>query len=128
MTSIDEIVTELSGLLEKATPGPWELRWYERVTVPSDTDGSKSIAHVYRMKDTDAGDVNRKFIVAARNHLPALLARSRRMEEALRHMLGAIDGNTIDSEEIAGDYDSGIPPHKWHEQWAYYARAALEDT
>ena len=69
-----------------------------------------------------------KLLDEAADALLSALSRSRRMEEALRHMLGAIDGNTIDSEEIAGDYDSGIPPHKWHEQWAYYARAALEDT
>jgi hypothetical protein len=57
--------------------------------------------------------------------LLAAEARIRELENIVKHMLGAIEGGTIDSEEIAGDYESGISPHKWHDQWSYYARRAL---
>jgi hypothetical protein len=57
--------------------------------------------------------------------LLAAEARIRELENIVKHMLEAIDGGTIDSEEIAGDYESGISPHKWHDQWSYYARRAL---
>ena len=48
------------------------------------------------------------------------------VNNAIGHMLGAIEGNGIDSEEISGDFQTGIPPHKWHEEWAAYARRDLE--
>lgn len=51
-----------------------------------------------------------------------------RLREALRQMLRAIDAGSIDSEQLPGDMDSGIAPYKWHEEWAYHARAALGDA
>lgn len=54
-----------------------------------------------------------------------LRAANAQMLEALKHMLGAIDGGHIDSEQVDGNERDGIPPHKWHEEWASIARAAI---
>lgn len=50
------------------------------------------------------------------------------MLEALKHMLAAIDGGHIDSEQVDGNERDGIPPHKWHEEWASIARAAINSA
>jgi len=116
MTSIDEIVRELTGLMEKATPGPWlahgpsadptalaPIQWQHYYEIRVDSGGKDEwpyrIAATAISTPQSAHDF--ALIAAARNHLPALLsalARSRRMEEALRNaksltdsMQGAID-------------------------------------
>jgi hypothetical protein len=60
-----------------------------------------------------------------RSEIESLSLRVKELEEALKHMLGAIDSGGIDSEEIDGDERNGIPPHKWHEEWASIARTVL---
>lgn len=109
MTSIDEIVPELTGLLEKATPGPW-------VVEGRPPNMRLAFAGVERprlspfMFIDDEQEANGAFVCAARNHLPAILsalARSRRMEEALRSVredVMAMQKSLRDSdEEMARD-------------------------
>jgi len=43
---------------------------------------------------------------------------------SLRDMIRAIESGSIDSPEI-GEPESGIPYHKWHDEWLHHARAAL---
>lgn len=45
--------------------------------------------------------------------------------ELIGDMLGAIDCGTIDSEEIPADESNGVPPYKFHQEWAYHARRLL---
>ena len=129
MTSIDEIVRELSGLMEKATPGPWRYRpsrhddWgvvrapndYYAIQAHAGRNLTDKEAAAHRAAKTDPFAGNALFIVAARNHLPAILsalARSRRMEEALRSISRyAVRGDDIHFDGIVES-----------------ARAALEDT
>lgn len=54
-------------------------------------------------------------------------ASAEKYENHLRHMLGVIKGGGIDSEQIDGDYEAGIPPHKWHEEWAAYVERDLKE-
>lgn len=54
-----------------------------------------------------------------------LIAAAPDLLRLVQHMLGAIDGGHIDSEEVDGDERAGIPPHKWHEEWASIARAVV---
>jgi hypothetical protein len=44
------------------TPGPWILRYANRVTRADDMDGTKSIAHVYECREQNA---NLRLIAAA---------------------------------------------------------------
>lgn len=55
---------------------------------------------------------------------PALEAENARLREIVQAMLDAIDGDSIDSPE-QGEPEVGIPIHKWHEEWAHYARTAF---
>jgi hypothetical protein len=41
-------------------------------------------------------------------------------------MLEAIRTGSIDSPWLSGEPEVGIPAHKWHEEWEYYARDQLE--
>jgi len=125
MTSIDEIVKELSGLMEKATPGPWVVKPMHGYV----TDQIESSHPDYASKwparyvtsfegPGEHWEANRDFVVAVHTHLPALLsalARSRRMEEALRRIGSG----------------QGFPYVSGEEKLRHvimYARAALEDT
>lgn len=49
-----------------------------------------------------------------------------RLRNVVEQMLAAIERGAIDSEENAGEPEVGIPPHRWHEEWSFYARAALD--
>lgn len=131
----------LRELLGKATKGPWLYRphqyddWgvvraeYELGWIVLQASAGRRLtdeeAAQHRAAKTDPYGPNAQLIIAMHAALPALLDEVDRMRDLVQHMLGAIDGGHIDSEQIDGDYDSGIPPHKWHEEWAYYARAAL---
>ena len=53
--------------------------------------------------------------------------KTQRLIDLLRGMLRAIENGGIDSEELPGDPDAGIPPYKWHEEWASYTRDALDE-
>lgn len=59
---------------------------------------------------------------------PAALSRveaeNGRLRPLIETMLHAIDNGGIDSQE-QGEPEVGIPIHKWHEEWAFYARATL---
>lgn len=43
----------------------------------------------------------------------------------VRTMLTAIEAGQIDSPELDGEPEVGTPPHRWHEEWEYSARAIL---
>ena len=106
MTSIDEIVRELSGLMEKAKR-QWPERW-ELVRDGAYAD-IRRVGTPYNIT-TDMPRHQAALAVAVENHLPALLpalSRSRRMEEALQWIVedGASDSRAVEC-----------------------ARAALEDT
>ena len=47
------------------------------------------------------------------------------MKEALERMIEAIETSNIDSPEIEGDMDAGIPPHRWHDEWLYRAKRSI---
>ena len=51
------------------------------------------------------------------------LSERQKMVEALGSMLLAIKNGQIDSPELDGDPEAGIPPHRWHEEWAHHAAA-----
>lgn len=52
-------------------------------------------------------------------------AKADALAEALRHLFGAIDCGSLEmnSEEVGGGRD--VAPHPWHDEWLFYARAAL---
>jgi hypothetical protein len=54
-------------------------------------------------------------------------ARAERAEAVVRQVIEAYDSGNLElnSPELDGDIESGIPPHPWHEQWLYHARQAL---
>jgi len=146
MTSIDEIVRELSGLMEKATPGPW-------IDPPSRGEGKKPCPYL-ASKDGNGEVIVGRFdycsvfdkplIASMRNHLPALLsalARSRRMEEALRPFVAAFE--TARAKHMKRSAQAVAQGRIWFDEmpadWpceglefsmGVYraARAALEDT
>jgi len=47
------------------------------------------------------------------------------MRNLVEQMVEAIDAGSIDSPE-QGEPEVGIPIHKWHEEWRYYAGVALQ--
>ena len=55
-----------------------------------------------------------------------MIAAAPEMAEALSSLIGAVDANALEmnSQEIDIN-DSDIPPHPWHEEWLYHARAIL---
>lgn len=75
-------------------------------------------------------------VLAELDRLRALLSQERsdgartppntRLRNVVEQMLAAIERGAIDSEENAGEPEVGIPPHRWHEEWSFYARAALD--
>jgi hypothetical protein len=81
-----DIIQELRGLIAKATPGPWASR-VEPQSYPECDDkdypatisgGGKHIAFLQERYDANlaqVNDVDAALIVAAINHLPALLDR-----------------------------------------------------
>lgn len=44
---------------------------------------------------------------------------------ALRQMINAVETGNIDSPEIQGEPENGIPSHRWHEEWVFHAKQAL---
>ena len=54
-----------------------------------------------------------------------LIAAAPMLYEALESFIAAWDGKNVEmnSPEIGGHDD--IPPHPWHEEWLFHARAAL---
>lgn len=96
MTTLDE----LEKLLAAATPGPWKIERGKRCIQGPDTrDGdplvltsmmggatkwSHSPYSEYCVPGMKEGDANAALIVAAVNALPELVARVRRLEEALK--------------------------------------------
>lgn len=126
---------EHSAMAARHTPGPWV--WYSEdasmATLCRESDSAFGVdleAHVLSVticKNCQQGhkhwDWGRCYTAKAAD--ARLIAASPELLDLVQHMLGAIEGNTIDSEQIDGDHEAGIPPHKWHEQWAYYARAAI---
>jgi len=55
-----------------------------------------------------------------------LIAAAPDLAHELGKLLEAIDAGQLEmnSPELDGDPESGIPPHPWHEEWLYYARRA----
>ena len=117
MTSIDEIVRELNGLMEKAEL-PWVeygKGWSGSWLVGPDKDktsvGVIPAKHAVAACAKDAAPIIAKCVSAIPSLLSAL-ARSRRMEEALRSISRyAVRGDDIHFDGIVES-----------------ARAALEDT
>lgn len=62
------------------TPGPWVARYHDRVTTPDDTDGTKSIAHIYA--SGREGRANQRLIAAAPELYEALSPVLRGADEA----------------------------------------------
>jgi len=97
---MSDIVKELRELLDKATPGPWVYRPHKNDDwgVVRATDGNgypiaqaRAGRHVtddeyaaHRVAKTDPFEANARLIAAARNHLPAILARIEALEAALQ--------------------------------------------
>lgn len=121
-----------AAAVSQHTPGPWHAGCFLDATSKCQCTfilsegycGSIAVVSVDNGKSIGDGGNDSPPLDEARANA-RLLAAAPELLDLLRHMLGAIDGNSIDSAEIDGDYESGIPPHKWHEQWAHYARAAL---
>lgn len=67
-----------------------------------------------------------KLIAAARPQEKGVEAD--RVRLALIQMVEAIKNGVIDSQELDGEPEVGIPPHKWHEEWLFYAEAALSEA
>lgn len=47
------------------------------------------------------------------------------LSPVVQQMLNAIAEGQIDSAEMAGEPEVGIPPYRWHEEWAAAASAAM---
>ena len=45
--------------------------------------------------------------------------------KCLEEILEAIRTGNIDSPWLAGEPEVGIPAHRWHEEWEYYAKEKL---
>lgn len=96
MTDLTAIITEIEGLLEKATPGPWPAeptRDYKRIIIG---DGLVEGPHGYEVAEVYSDDckyeeaeANANLIAAARNHLPALLSAAKRTAEAEAELMNA---------------------------------------
>lgn len=82
--------TERDGqCLSRHTPGPWLARYGDRVTRADDTDGSKSIAHVYGWREhPEQQEANQKLIAAA----PELLDVLKRLSSFDVKHQGAVEG------------------------------------
>lgn len=57
-----------------------------------------------------------------------LIAAAPRLRALVQTMLTAIDDGQIDSPELDGEPEAGIPPHRWHEEWRYSAERALAEA
>lgn len=109
MTITTEKLDELERLLERATPGPWELRLY----APQDGEDETVVgAHGQTLIKRDA-----KLIVEAFNCLPALIAGYRKgldLEAALNERDLFINPDILD--EAADEIDCGAGcNHIWRE-------------
>ncbi len=100
------------------TPGPWSVRHSRRqprymwVEAPSNTGGGSICTLDEIASDNRVADGR-------------LIAAAPTMAELLLHMIEAIDGGSVDSVQLDGEPEVGIPPHRWHEEWVFYARAAM---
>lgn len=80
------------------------------------------IANVYSNQD------HAQTIAAAldmRAALSSKIDKEAKLLNLVKIMLEAIDNGTVDSDKIDGDYETGIPPHKWHDKWVYFALEAV---
>lgn len=50
---------------KKWTPGPWVARYHDRVATADDTDGTKSIAHIYTWRNDTLGHRPNQTLIAA---------------------------------------------------------------
>ena len=82
MTEATQAIEDLEAKLAAATPGEWLARYDDRITRSDDTDGTKSIMHVYGGKRQCA---DRALTVALHNAAPALLALAKAAEELQGH-------------------------------------------
>lgn len=102
MTSIDEIVRELTGLLEKIPEGPYFAAEDEARDAPPHTNSGLAMVDAGRVSEWPAARLIEwpmaRAVAALLTHGPALLsapARGRRTEEALRRLSGAISGDLL---------------------------------
>lgn len=81
-----DIIQELRGLIAKATPGPWDGLPSDDYVIVADaypdkyggifqSDDTGPYLAVFGNRPNDYGEANRDLVVAAINHLPALLDR-----------------------------------------------------
>ena len=81
---INAVAKELRELLEKATPGKWELFHHDNtIAIGAPYDLPDIVAWPgfdECLRDTDEHLANATLIVAAHNHLPALLDRLEKLE------------------------------------------------
>ena len=133
MTSIDEIVRELSGLMEKAKR-QWPERW-ELVRDGAYAD-IRRVGTPYNIT-TDMPRHQAALAVAVENHLPALLSalsRSRRMEEVLRNGLQLKGGwreAIVELEDHCSEpvrLKNMVAAADQLDEWATQARAAIEES
>ena len=89
------ILDELQALLEKATPGPWNVvagddHYIEADSIPAeyphrflDDDLGRFVALIGNRPE-DFGMANAELIAAMHKHLPTLIAAARQLEEVRR--------------------------------------------
>lgn len=107
---------ELRELLEKATPGPWAVRYDYVVQAPSFDDGRLvPVAQPYGV-NSDGTDLfaNARLIAAARNALPALLDEIDALRAALHTLICEVVGLVEESEGVYGLHLNG-DPSPWEE-------------
>lgn len=76
----DEELARLEALAQAATPGPWERRFHDQNEVET-RDGIRVATFNEARRDTWH---NARFIAAARDAVPALVAEVRRLRDGRR--------------------------------------------
>jgi hypothetical protein len=94
----DKELASLRRLHEQATPGPWQTRFMYRALQAARKDAELMFGTAPESDWPDA-----EFIAAARNALPGLLERLRRLEEAVDAAIPATD-----ADDGPGPYVGGI--------------------
>lgn len=102
----------------KHTPGPWKV----------DRTGKFHGQRPYGISANDGTTITRWGSISRPASLEAeanarLIAAAPEMLDLIQRMISAIDAGSVDSEEI--DLGDGTQPHRFHEEWAHYARAAI---
>lgn len=104
----DEDLAEAMKVCEAATPEPWETRYYDRVALPDDVDGKRSIVHCYSTEIDGKYlpcTANANFIALARTLLPRILPELQSLRERVKRAM-EIPEPKPDAERT-NDYERG---------------------